>query len=456
LGLAYFDRDLRFRFVSTALISMSGIPGLRYEDSPVAEVWPELASTLMPLLARGLTGEVVSGAQVSGQLGTHGVRHLRVMVLPCPTPSLRAGVGLLLEDETTRVEGELALRASEERLRTLVTVSCDGFLLHDSGIILEASPSMARLMGTTPEEMVGHSLSRWVAPESQEAVQRVLSRQVEAPYEVTGLRSDGKRLFLEVLGQQVEYRGRSVRMTAVWDISARKAAEEAASRTSIFREHLLGVVGHDLRTPLYTMQLSVGALQREGGLTETQSRLVAHVATATKRMERMIHELMDYTRAKLVGSIPLHLAPMELDVLLERVVEEFQASHPTRLIVSTVEGDLRGSWDESRLGQLLDNLLRNALQHSPEDTPVEVKLTGAPDAITLLVRNDGPPVPPEERATLFEPFKRGKHASGEGLGLGLYIARQIMVAHGGHISVESGVGLGTRFIVRLPRHTPGT
>jgi PAS domain S-box-containing protein len=451
LGLAFLDRELRFRFVSTALISMSGLPGAMYEGYPVADVWPELAVELVPLLSRASTGEVVVGARVSGPLGTHGLHHLRVSVLPC-----RAGLGLVFEDETARVEQEQALRESEERLRGLVAVSCDGYLLHDSGTILETSRSLANLLGSTPEEMVGQPVARWIAPESREAVQRALSRQVEAPYEVTGLRSDGKRLFLEVLGRQVELAGRPVRMTAVWDISARKAAEEAAARADVFREQLLGVVGHDLRSPLYAMQLSVGALQRAGGLNETQSRQVAHVATATKRMERMIHELLDYTRARLAGGIPVRPTPLGLDTLLERVVEEFQTSHPTRLIVSSVEGDVRGTWDESRLGQLLDNLLGNALQHSPEDTPVEVKLSGAADGITLSVRNEGPPVPMEERASLFEPFKRGKRASGDGLGLGLYIARQIVVAHGGRISVESGVGLGTRFIIWLPLHAPGS
>ncbi|PTL83256.1 PAS domain-containing sensor histidine kinase [Vitiosangium sp. GDMCC 1.1324] len=455
LGLAFLDRELRFRFVSNALITLSGLPGTSYEGRTTGEVWPGLAAGLVPLLNRAIQGETVVGARVSGPMGTHGPRHFRVSVLPASTGGLRSGVGLTLEDETERVEQEQALRESEERLRGLVAVSCDGFMLHDAGVILDVSAGLAGLFGCTREEMLGQQLMRWVAPESRETVQRSLARQVESPYELTGMRGDGKRLFLEVLGRQVEYAGRPVRMTAVWDISARKASEEAASRADVFREQLLGVVGHDLRSPLYAIQLSVGALQRAGDLNDTQARQVTHVATAARRMERMIHELLDYTRARLAGGIPVRPSALALDKQLERVVEQFQVSHPTRLIVAKAEGDTRGSWDESRLGQLLDNLVGNAVQHSPEDTPVEVKLTGASDGITLMVRNDGPPVPLEERSTLFEPFKRGKRATGDGLGLGLYIARQIVMAHGGRISVESGVGLGTRFIVWLPRHAPG-
>ncbi|WP_245591822.1 sensor histidine kinase [Cystobacter fuscus] len=457
LGLAFLDRDSRFHFVNTALITLSGLPGTSYEGRTVAEAWPGLAPVLMPLLQRALAGESIQGAQVSGTFGgTAGIcRHFRLCLFPSSQGTSRSGVSLMVEDDTARVNREVALRESEERLRNLVAVSCDGFCLHENGIILETSPALAHLLGTTPEDMVGQSLMRWIAPESRETVQRAMTRRVEAPYEATGMRADGKRLFLELLARQVEHGSRSVRMAAVWDISARKATEEAAARADTFREQLLGVVGHDLRTPLHAIQLSVGALQRGGELNENQARQVTHVATATRRMERMIHELLDYTRARLAGGIPVRPTSFALDKLLERVVEQFQVSHPTRLIVSKTEGDLVGTWDESRLGQLLDNLMGNALQHSPEDTPVEVRLEGKAEGINLSVRNEGAPVPLEERATLFEPFKRGKRANGDGLGLGLYIVRQIASAHGGRISVESGTGLGTRFVVWLPRHAPG-
>lgn len=461
LGLALLDRELRFHFTNTALASLGGVPAGSYQGRTVGEVWPGLAPQLVPLLQRALAGEQILGARVSGTLnGAPGTtRHFRVSLFPDMSAGAagpRAGVSLSFEDDTARENRERALRESEQRLRDLVAVSCDGYCLHSEGTILEASGALAQLFGTTVEDMVGHSLMRWIAPESRETVQRAMARQVESPYEATGLRVDGKRLFLELLARNVVHGGRSVRMAAIWDISARKASEEAATRADTFREQLLGVVGHDLRSPLYAIQLSVGALQRSGDLNDVQGRQVSHVAAATQRMERMIHELLDYTRARLAGGIPVRPAPLALNKILERVVEQYQVSHPTRLIVSKTEGDLLGTWDESRLGQLLDNLVGNALRHSPEDTPVEIRLEGKADGINLSVRNEGAPVPLEERATLFEPFKRGKRAHGDGLGLGLYIVRQIASAHGGRISVETGTGLGTRFVVWLPRHAPGS
>lgn len=458
LGLAFLDRELRFRWVNDALMTLSGMTSAAYLGRTASEVWPGLGG-LTPLLVQGLGGQAITAARVTGLVGVLAgrgePRHLRLSVLPATTGGMRMGVGLLVEDETERVREEQALRESEERLRGLAEVACDGHLLHDGAVVLEVSRGLTGLLGYTSEELVGRPLLRWVAPESQELLQQALSRQVEAPFELVGLRADGKRLYWEVLGRLVEHRGRRVWMMAVWDVSARRAAEEASARADSFRDQLLGVVGHDLRTPLYAMQLSLGALQRVGGLVEAHERQVEMAVGAVRRMERMIHELLDYTRARLAGGLPVRPMPFNLDELAKRAVEELQAHCPRRRVALCSEGDMRGMWDEGRLRQLVDNLLSHAVQHSPEDTPLEVRLLGTPEGVTLSVRNEGPPVPLEERALLFEPFRRSKRGAGEGLGLGLYIARQIVLAHGGRVSVESGHGLGTRLIVWLPRHAPG-
>jgi signal transduction histidine kinase len=259
---------------------------------------------------------------------------------------------------------------------------------------------------------------------------------------------------IQVLSREVRFRGQPVCMVALWDITGRKAAEEAATRAEYLREQLLGVVGHDLRTPLNTLQLGISALQLEGKLEERQTRQLTVMSRAARRMERMIHDLLDFTRARLAGGIPVTPAPMALDSVLERVIEEYRLAYPEHPILPTTEGDLVGHWDEARLAQLLDNLLQNALRHSLQDTPIGLNVKGGPSQVTLTVLNKGPLLPPEDREAIFEPFRRGKRAAGEGLGLGLYIAKQIAEAHGGHISVESSIERGTSFNVCLPRRSP--
>jgi signal transduction histidine kinase len=237
---------------------------------------------------------------------------------------------------------------------------------------------------------------------------------------------------------------------ALWDNSGKRAAEEAATRAEYLREQLLGVVGHDLRTPLNTLQLGISALQLDTKLEERQTRQLTVMSRAARRMERMIHDLLDFTRARLAGGIPVSPAPMSLDVLLKRVIEEYRLAYPEHPILPTTEGDLTGQWDEARLAQLLDNLLQNALRHTLQDTPIGLSVKAGPSQVTLAVINKGPLLPPEEREAIFE---RGKRAAGEGLGLGLYIAKQIAEAHGGHISVESSAEHGTSFKVCLPRRS---
>jgi signal transduction histidine kinase len=170
----------------------------------------------------------------------------------------------------------------------------------------------------------------------------------------------------------------------------------------------------------------------------------------------MIHELLDFTRARLAGGIPVSPAPMALGPVVTRVVEEYRLAHPEHPILPAIEGDLAGHWDETRLAQLLDNLLQNALRHGLTDVPIGLSVKGDSTGVTLVVLNKGPLLPPEEREAIFEPFRRGKRPAGEGLGLGLYIAKQIAVAHGGHISVESRVEHGTSFKVCLPRRSHPT
>jgi signal transduction histidine kinase len=150
--------------------------------------------------------------------------------------------------------------------------------------------------------------------------------------------------------------------------------------------------------------------------------------------------------------------PVHLRHLCRHVLEELEAGHPGRELVLDATGDFQGEWDPDRLAQVLGNLGKNALDYSPEGTPVRFTLRDEGDTLLVEVNNRGAPIPPERLAAIFEPFRRGTEDSphpASGLGLGLFIVEEIVRGHGGTISVRSNEEEGTTFFVRLPRYTAG-
>jgi signal transduction histidine kinase len=237
----------------------------------------------------------------------------------------------------------------------------------------------------------------------------------------------------------------------------REQVEEELRRTAEFRERLIGIVSHDLRTPLTAISTGTSLLQRTEGMPEKALRTVGRISSSAERMARMISELLDFTRVRLGGGIPVQRTSSDLYLVVRHAMEEAELAFPGRAVRLEAHGDFRGEWDEGRLAQVVGNLLKNALTYSPEDTPVMVGLHEEGPWVRLVVHNHNRagPIPPETLPTLFDPFRRGEasHTEGarEGLGLGLYIAREIVSAHRGFIDVRSTEGEGTVFTLRLPR-----
>jgi signal transduction histidine kinase len=151
------------------------------------------------------------------------------------------------------------------------------------------------------------------------------------------------------------------------------------------------------------------------------------------------------------GSIPLKRRPVDLQQVCDEAMIEIRAGQPDAVVRLQAGGDLRGEWDSDRLAQVVSNLVGNAIQHGG-GTPVTLTAHGDGDSVTLAVHNGGAPIPPDVLPFVFEPLARGRTDSARhGIGLGLFIARAIVSAHGGDIQVSSSADAGTTFTVALPK-----
>jgi signal transduction histidine kinase len=243
-------------------------------------------------------------------------------------------------------------------------------------------------------------------------------------------------------------------------LAQRRLAEEQLrlhnqelSRTVRLSEMFVGILGHDLRNPLSAITTAASLLMRRAD-SERVGRPAARIYNSGQRMSRMIDQILDFTRIRLGQGLPLLRAQVDLAEICRSAIDEVSpAAEGSRVEIETA-GELGGCWDGDRLAQLLSNLLGNALQHGDRQAPVSIRLDGrTPDAVVLEAHNAGA-IPAEVMPTLFEPTRPGTHVKREGssgLGMGLYISQQIVVAHGGTIEVSSSAEAGTRFTVRLPR-----
>ena len=220
------------------------------------------------------------------------------------------------------------------------------------------------------------------------------------------------------------------------------------------RNLFLGMLGHDLRNPLQTIQMTASylvALNAGAKVSEAAGRLI----NSGRHMQALLDDLLDFNRTNLGLGINITPSDVDLSQLCASALDQLRAANPGRRIDLEVHGDTCGSWDSQRLQQLLGNLVRNAIKYGAPDAPVYVGLNGDAAGVVLEVRNSGPVIEPTDLDQIFEPLKRGsdnenKHDADGSLGLGLYIAREIAKGHGGSIEARSDE-TETVFAVRLPR-----
>lgn len=351
------------------------------------------------------------------------------------------------------------LRQTEERFRVA--------LAHSKIAVFEQDPDLryrwiynpqfgygeADVLGRTSHEILRPGEAFRLAELSRDVLRT--GHGVREEIQLTGAGGEARHLLL-ALEPLRDGSGALTGITgAASDITDQKRAQEELAQALVFREQVMGILGHDLRNPLGAVRVLASLLLRREGLPEDMRESLEEIDRAGKRMHELIESLLDFSESRVKGILPVAPAPTDLHELCRSVIEELLAAEPGRAIDVDLEGDGRGAWDPARLAQVVSNLVGNALKHGARYEPVRVSVRDGEEEIVLKVENQGPVISPELLPVLFEPFHRGQVpgevAHDRGLGLGLYIVRQIVDAHGGSIAVESTAERGTTFTVRLPR-----
>jgi sigma-B regulation protein RsbU (phosphoserine phosphatase) len=223
-------------------------------------------------------------------------------------------------------------------------------------------------------------------------------------------------------------------------VEARLAAEQGLELERVaseLREQFLAVLGHDLRNPLAGIEAGLRRMQRNEAADATA--IVELMLRSVSRMKNLINDVLDLTRSRLGGGLKLEIEHgRDLVPTMKQVIDELQVAYPDRVIDYRFDLTESVDCDHERVGQLLSNLVGNALSHGAVDAPIKVEAISRAGELRVSVANVGEPIPPQTMVRLFQPFYRGEvRSSLQGLGLGLYIASQIAQAHGGALSVTS-------------------
>lgn len=379
----------------------------------------------------------------------------------------------MAEQELQQLDQTIRLQAS------LIELAHDAIIVRNpTSRIVSWNKGAETLYGWAAHEVLGqvtHTLLDTRFPQSREAIDNTLEHKGQWEGELTHTCRDGRQVIVE--SRQVLARDEQGRPTAILEINRditerwlRDAKMRALSETTRQMDEFLGIASHELRTPLTTIKGSLqlakrqlNRLLKQDGITEEE---VAGIVTTVQGMldraerqatvqNRLINDLIDVSRIH-AGRLELQIEPCDLTGIVREVVEDQRDTNSTRTILfETSMTEVPVLADMDRVGQVVNNYLSNALKYSEETRPVEVRIVLEGPVVRVVVRDEGPGLPPEEQERIWDRFYRAegvevKSGSGVGLGLGLHICRTIIEQQGGRVGVESKEGIGSTFWFTLP------
>lgn len=363
---------------------------------------------------------------------------------------------------------EMILQAWEDFARTVdlprEALSTTGLRNHAS-YILKAVASDMETSQTLKQEI---EKSQGLAPASENdsaaethAVMRLMAgfSMDQMVSEYRALRSSVLRLWLsrEAAIDQPERVVEIIRFNEAIDQALVESIASYGKAVEMTRKMVLGVLGHDLRSPLTAITMGASLLSKSSAMGPRELFIASQVNASVERANLLVNDLLDLARCNLSLGIPIQRQRSELRSLCMSVIKEVSLAHPDVEIKCDPGEPLMASFDPLRMSQVVSNLVTNAIRHGNMQLPIRVSLTTDKHRAVIKIQNWGNPISPDQKMYLFNPGARlaraGQDEDGKphGLGLGLFIAHEIVTSHGGKIDVESSLDLGTTFTVVFPR-----
>ncbi|MFZ2061542.1 MAG: PAS domain-containing sensor histidine kinase [Candidatus Binatus sp.] len=352
-------------------------------------------------------------------------------------------------------EKVFTLEGAEHPYRVLVESMNEGAVsLSKEGTVLYCNSAFARMVGISLDQIMGHDVCEFVPIEDRDALKKLIKQGLREPMraEMTLLPSSGACLPTQFSLNPVDLEGKPSIGVIVTDLSERKRQEEAEAAVRM-RDEFLAIASHELRTPLSTLGLRLGLLERHaisGDLNQVQAS-VNRAKEQTERMRRLVDRLLDVSQLAR-GRLKLELEQGDLDEVVKEAVERFTevASNAKCEVRLTAPKAIRMQIDRFRLDEAIGNVISNAIKYGA-GKPVTIDLKAKDGKAILVVQDRGIGIPEQDLSRIFGRFERTTISRNYGgLGLGLYIAKQVIEQHEGSIRAENRPGGGARIVIELP------
>ena len=371
----------------------------------------------------------------------------------------QANVGL-----RTRLRTMQNLAESQRRFALLLNSTFEGILVHEGRQILVANQALADMLGYSRAELEGKDMLHFVHPEEQTMAAARIQAATAEPIELKAITRDGFTIEVEVRAKDFLYENRRARLVNLQRIDDRKKAERQRLRAQSMEENVrvrdefISIASHELKTPITSLKLRAQMLDRNLQQANQATTNTAKVREFLEITGKQIHRLTELVEAMLdvsrisLGKLALNPQPLDLANLVQETIALFRTQIPNATYPISWAGPsaLTICGDASRLGQVIENLLSNAMKYG-RDRPIRVTLETKAGEALLTVADEGVGIAEENLKRVFERFERVSSTENvSGLGLGLYISRQIVEAHGGNITIASEPGVYSAFTVHLP------